>query len=35
MGIEARWAERVEGSYDMREGIAALKGRRKPSFCGE
>ncbi len=33
--IETKWAERMEGSYDMREGIAALKERRKPNFRGE
>jgi len=35
MDIETRWAERMEGSHDMREGIAALKDRRKPNFQGK
>jgi enoyl-CoA hydratase/carnithine racemase len=33
--VETRWAEWTEGSFDMREGIAALKERRKPNFRGE
>ena len=35
MAIETRWAERMEGSFDTREGIAALKERRRPNFRGE
>jgi enoyl-CoA hydratase/carnithine racemase len=35
VGIETGWAERMEGTHDMREGIAALKERRKPNFTGE
>ncbi len=32
--IETEWATRTAGSDDMREGIAALKERRKPVFTG-
>ena len=35
VGVETRWAERMEGTFDMREGIAALMERRKPKFRGE
>lgn len=32
--VETGWAERMEGTFDRREGIAALKERRKPNFRG-
>ena len=35
VAVETGWAERMEGTHDMREGIAALKERRKPKFRGE
>jgi enoyl-CoA hydratase len=35
VAVETRWAERMEGTLDMREGIAALMERRKPIFRGE
>lgn len=35
IAVETGWAERMEGTFDMREGIAALKERRKPEFRGE
>ena len=35
VAVETRWAERMEGTFDMREGIAALMERRKPMFRGE
>lgn len=35
VAIETGWAERMEGTFDMREGIAALMERRKPKFRGE
>ncbi|MFI4994396.1 MAG: enoyl-CoA hydratase/isomerase family protein [Hyphomicrobiales bacterium] len=35
MAIETDWARRMHGTFDMREGIAALKERRKPNFRGE
>ena len=33
-GIETEWAERMHGTADAQEGVAALKERRRPAFTG-